>query len=216
MYKVADIKPSEVFTTYPALETIYNEAVEIHKTAQTGVPCHAEPLTPQELMTFIVYVYHLHSPLVRENSIHKRRRQALERVGHETNDKSSEALLHLIIGANEFVNRLALIFCKYENSVAWTELCSIQDILDDVFLTLKVESEGTEKKSANEMLKIKLEVNAKAEGLRTKMRQLSTELFIGDNALLNLSASQILLEERKKIITPERFVAAQKEKNGKK
>jgi len=213
MYKLSDVPVKQLFATYPELEVIYDEAATIHKSTGSTLIEHS-PLSKEELMYFIVLSYHLHSKLARESSIHKRRRQALSGIGIEITEKSSQGLVALVLGKNEFVNRLALIFCKYENSPAWIELCAIQDILDDVFLTLKLESEGTEKKSANEMLKIKLEVNAKAESLRQKSKQLSAELFMGDSNLNNLSASQMLLEERIKIITPERFVKAQREKHG--
>ena len=211
MYKILEVEPKEILKTYRELETIYNESVTIYKSIGLNTVSH-NPLDKESLMWFIVAVYHLQSPFVRESSIHKRRKQALEKLGYSVTTASDKELLELVVGKNEFVNRLALIFCKYENSPAWIELCATQDILDDVFLTLKLESEGTDKKSANEMLKIKLEVNSKAEGLRQKMRSLSNELFAGDNSLNNLSASQILLEERIKIITPERFVKAQKQK----
>lgn len=211
MYSIADVKPKEIFKKYPELKNVYDEAINIY-TSVSDKEINHEPLSPQELMWFIVGVYHLKSALIRESSIHKRRRQALSQLGYEIKQDSDKALVSLVVGQSEFVNRLALIFCKYENSPAWIELCATQDILDDVFLTLKLESEGTDKKSANEMLKIKLEVNTKAEGLRLKMRQLSNELFVGDSALNNYSASQILLEERIKVITPERFVRAQKDK----
>jgi len=207
-YRLREIPVKSLFTEYPDLEEIYNEAKMMN-----GSASH-KPISPQELMAFIVYSYDLQSPIVREASIHKRRLEALNLIDYivrtEEDFAEKPELVQFVTGANPFVNRLALHYCKLQNSVDWMELCRLQDILDDVDLTLKSESEGTGSKSANEMLKIKLDIMEKSQKIRDKMRFLATGLFMADANLSNYSASHMILEKRKAIITPERYVSAKR------
>jgi hypothetical protein len=139
----------------------------------------------------------------------------MELIGYpmKTEDdlKKRHELIQFVTGTNDFVNRLALHYCKLQNNFDWMELCSLQDLLDDVDLTLKQESEGAGNKSANEMLKIKLDIREKSKKTRDEMRTISTVLFMNDSQLINYAASQMILEKRKPIITPERFVAKKRE-----
>ncbi len=209
-YQLRDIKLKDTFLEYPALEEIYNEVYILWGEK----PEHA-PLTKQELMAFIVYAYDLQSPLCQEPSIHKRRAKSMELIGYpvitEADFKGKTEQVSLIVGSNEFVNRLALHYCKLQNSFDWIELCSLQDILDDVDITLKSESAGTEKKSAQEILKLKLEIRQKSKGTRDEMRTLASGLFMNDVNLLNFAASHVILEKRKPLIIPERIVAKKRE-----
>ena len=204
-YKLREVQAPDLFRVYPELEQIHYEAKLIHGSAEHS------PLSPQELMAFVVYAYDLKSPIVQVPSIHRRRAEALELVGYpmKTEDdlRKYRAYIQFVTGTNDFVNRLALQYCKLQNTFDWMELCSLQDLLDDVDLTLKQESEGTEKKSAQEILKLKLEIRDKSTKTRNEMKALATSLFLNDVNLISYAASQIILEKRKPIITPERYVA---------
>jgi hypothetical protein len=213
-YNLTNIKG--LLDAYPDLKTIYREAVSMHPSNELPIN---DFLTADEIMAFVVHSYHLQSDLVRkEPSSHKRRQQALFTIGYTIKTaediEKNPALVELIVGRNDFVNRLALHFCKFENSIDWIELCSLQDIMDDVELTLRSESEGTDKKSAQEILKLKLEIREKATKTRAEMRNLAINLFSNDVRLLDYAASHMILEKRTRIISPESYSAAYLEAAG--
>lgn len=216
-WDVKSTPTNELFSTYPDIEIMY---LEVNAMMQgTGIKTIHTPLSPQEIMAFIIYAYHLRSPLVTAfPSIHKRRLEALRCVGYTPvsvqGQQPDKNLMDIIVGANDYVNRLALHFCKFENNYAWITLCREQDILDDVLLTLKQESDGTEKKSAQEILKIKLDIRQKAQDVESKIERLSQELFRDDHNLLNFAASHILLEKRR-MITPEDMAIISKDRKEK-
>ena len=209
-YKLDQVKLPELLKVYPELEEIYYEAVSIH-----GTDVKHEPLRKTEVMAFIVLSYDINSPLAKEASIHKRRHQALGIIGYNlTSDKDfqeQKGAAKLISGDNLFINRLALHYCKLQNSFDWSELCTLQDSLDDVDYTLKSESVGAGNKSANEMLNIKLTIREKSKKTRDEMRAIASSLFRDDIHLLDYTASQMVLEKRKSLITPENIVARQRE-----
>jgi hypothetical protein len=193
----------------------YNDLFQLYSETQSlladGSPLHPG-LSAEQVTALAVYTYHQGSPLISEASMHKRRLEALRLLSFIIIDAKDlqrhSELGPYIVGANPFVNHLAIRFCKFEpNSFEWTELCRKQDMLDDVFLTLKEEQMGTEKKSANEILKIKLEIELKAEGLQNRIRELAKSFFKGDTNLLSLISLNQILEQRKAILTPERYVS---------
>lgn len=197
----------KVFDLYPELQKIYQEVVQMQ-----SEPPQYEPLHAGQLMQFIVFSYDLNSPIAREASIYKRRAEALKMIGIPLATAGDvEKYRAFIGGQNSFVNHLAIHFCKLQNSFDWIELCSLQDILDDVDRTLKEETEGTEKKSAQEILKLKLEIREKSQKLREEMRSIAQRLFFNDGELLNFSAAHSILEKRIAIISPERLVAKDRE-----
>lgn len=194
------LSDKDFLKTYPELLTIYSEV----ESMQTG---GHEPLTKAQVIKFTCLSYHLHSPIARESSIHQRRKEALAFLGFPIITKQdfedNKEIVSLITGSNTFVNRLAIHFCKFENNIDWAELCSLQDMLDDVYLTLKEETEGTDKKSAQEILKLKIEIRSKAQPLREQMRSISQQLFQNDTNLINYSAAHMVLEKRKRLLMPE-------------
>lgn len=213
-YNLANIKG--LLNQYSGLKLIYQEAVAMCQSEQ--LEKIANVLNEDEIMAFVIHSYHLQSPLAKEPSIHTRRQKALAEIGYsvKTADdiKDNPELVKLIVGRNDFVNRLALHFCKFENSIDWMELCALQDIMDDVTLTLKQESEGTDKKSAQEILKLKLDIREKATKTRAEMHSLATTIFNNDMHLLDYAASHMILEKRIRILSPENFVKAVKAADG--
>lgn len=205
---------SQLFKTYPVLEAIYNEAVELHEVADKEAE---HPLSKEELMGFIVLSYHVHSSLAKELSIHKKRQQALAEFGYviktEKDIQEHPELAALIVGRNEFVNRLGLHFAKQENLFDWIELCRLSDMLDDVYLALK-EDAGSGKLSVTELLLKKTKLESETEPIRLKIKQIAQSIFSGDDNLLNLTASHVILEKRIKIISPENFCKALKDADG--
>ncbi len=202
-----------LFTTYPELERVYKDCMEICSVAE--LPTEHEPLTKEELMMLITYSYHLHSPIIKEISIHKRRQIALGMIGYELKTekdfKDNPELFSFIIGKNEFVNRLALVFCKYENSYDWLEICRISELIDDSFLLLKEEAASKGSKSATEIQIKKFEMDKIADPYRQKIRQLSQNLFQNDNDLISFAASTLLLEKRKRLLVPEDIASLTKD-----
>lgn len=211
-YNVSEAKG--LFKTYPNLKSIYEEVCEIHESAGEEVE---HPLTEEELLAFIVLSYHIKSPLSRELSIHKKRQMALTELGYtiktEQDINSNPELAKLIIGRNQFVNRLALHFAKGENSFDWLELCRLSDMLDDVFLALKEDASGS-KLSSTELLLKKTKLESETEPIRLRIKQLAQTIFAGDDNLLNLTASHVILEQRIRILSPESYAKAMKAADG--
>lgn len=204
---------NQLFLEYPILKTIYSEAVELHLASGESVE-HA-PLSNEQLMMFIVYSYWEHSEIAPTPSIHQRRQQALTLLGFELTTeeqmKDNRNLVAMIIGASEFNNRLALHFCKMHNNIDWIELCRLQDIVDDTFLALKEEAPESEKgkqMTATELLIKKVQLEEKMKPIRETMRQLAASIFSGDKDLLSMAASHLILEKRRRIITPEHYAQA--------
>lgn len=139
--------------------------------------------------------------------MHKRRAQVLEHLGFQLGKDVSEEMAQLITMQNLFVNRLALHFCKNENNFKWIELIRKQEMLDDVWLVLKEETAGTEKKSAVEILSQKQKVDKQSKETVADIMQLSNELFAGDVDLVDYVSSQVIAEKRVALITPERVAA---------
>ncbi len=207
-WKIKDLPITDLFKTFPDLLQLYNEVLEIMGDAEQP----HEGLSKEQITALVVYTYHLQSPLVQqEASIHKRRFKALQLLGINIADVESDPNAKYIIGNNTFLNRLAIQLCKLEENFDWLELCRKTEILDDLYLTLKMEMGGTDKKSANDIMKIKLDIDAKAEHLKTTIRQLSHNIFRADDNLLNFVASQEIIEKRRPLITPERAAARQRE-----
>lgn len=200
--------PSELFTIYNDLFQLYSE---VHLLCGRPKDPHKH-ITKEQIISLVVYTYHINSPLVQqEASIHKRRYKALTLMGIEIKEPIEKSQhFNYIIGNNTFLNRLALQFCKLEDNFKWIELIRKSEMADDIFLTLKLEMQGAGAKSANDIMKIKLDIEAKAEGLQNRIQQLASEIFRQDSNLLNMVASHEILEKRKAIITPERFVSSKK------
>lgn len=215
-YDLRSTPIDQVFSKYNDLFQLYQGTYAfVEKSNDSPHP----GLSAEQAMCMVVYSYHQSSPLVRQYaSMHQRRKEALklleftiERAEDLVRNKD---IIQYIRGSNRFVNHLAIQFCKFEpNSHKWIELCRKQDVLDDVFLALKTDTEGTEKKSAVELLTLKLTLESKAEGLQTRINQLASEIFAGDDNLSLMAAAHDILEKRKAILTPERAVAAKKMKN---
>ena len=208
-FKTLDHK-DKLFNLYPELLNIYEDSVSIYDD-----DINHKPLSKEELMMFIVYSYHLKSPIVKEPSIHKRRQMALGLIGYDikTEKDFSEQpeLLSFIIGTNQFVNRLAIIFCKFENNYDWMELNRLQELVDDSALLLKEEAAASKNKSASEMQIIKFNMEKQSEPYRQKIRQLAQQIFQNDTNLLSFAASTLLLEKRRRLITPEDIASMPKD-----
>lgn len=199
---------SELFVKFNDLFQLYNEVFLL-----CGRPSEPhEGISKEQIVSLVVYTYHINSPLVQqEASIHKRRYKALTLLGIEVKEPLEKSpYLPYVVGDNTFLNRLALQFCKLEDNFKWIELVRKSEMSDDIFLTLKLEMAGSGNKSANDIMKIKLDIEAKAEGLQNRIQQLASEIFRNDSHLLNIAASHEILEKRKAIITPERFVSSKK------
>ena len=207
----------KLFEVYPDLYVLYSEVLSF---AWKGKATPHKGLTAEQAVALVVYSYHHTSPLVKQfASMHQRRKEALKLLAYtienEADLKKQPEIVTYILGANGFINHLAIRLCKFEpNSHKWVELCRKQDMLDDVFLSLKEELGGTEKKSAAEMLSIKIKLEQQAEGLQHRINQLAAEIFTGDSELTLMAAAHDIIEKRKAILVPER--QAEKQKLGRK
>ncbi len=212
-YDLRSTPIDDLFTKYPDLYVLYSEVLSF---AWKGKATPHKGLTAEQAIALVVYSYHHTSPLVKQfASMHQRRKEALKLLSYtienEADLKKQPEIVTYIIGGNSFVNHLAIQLCKFEpHSHKWIELCRKQDMLDDVFLTLKEEFGGTEKKSATEILSLKLKLEQQAEGLQGRINQLAAEMFTGDAELTLMAAAHDILEKRKPIISVGRYVAKKK------
>ena len=138
----------KLFEVYPDLYVLYSEVISF---AWKGKATPHKGLTAEQAVALVVYSYHHTSPLVKQfASMHERRREALKLLSYTIEtaadlQKKAEYVPY-ILGANPFINHLAIHLCKFEkNSHKWIELCRKQDMLDDVFMTLKEEIGGDRK-----------------------------------------------------------------------
>jgi len=213
-YNLRETPIDDLFSVYPELYALYSETLAI---LGKGKQSPHKGLTAEQAVALVVYSYHHTSPLVKQfASMHERRKEALKLLSYTIETakdlERQPEIVTYIIGANPFINHLAISLCKFEpNSHKWIELCRKQDMLDDVFLTLKEEIGGTEKKSAAEMLSIKMKLEEQAEGLQRRINQLASEMFTGDSELTLMAAAHDILEKRKPIISVGRHVAKKRE-----
>lgn len=190
----------QVMDKFDDLRVIYEEAVSLYL-GKLNVPLSADVI-----MRMVVYAYHIKSPYAIETNIHIRRQRALIEAGIKFTDaKPSDDIVGVIMGINPFINYLALHFCKFENNMKWMTLCNKLDLLQDSILLMKEESGGTEKKSATDIFNVKLRNENLIDGIRGQIEQLSAQVFINDADLINYAYSARILEQRKRINTPERF-----------
>lgn len=207
----------QIFTAYPDLFKLYEETCSLLNYAPYRNPenCPHAPLSGEEICMLVVYVYHQKSPLIDTASMYARRGLALKKMGIviTEDDLNKPSIFPFIAGSNSFLNHLAIRFCKLEpNAFDWLELCRLLDVIDDIYLTLKMEQYGTEKKGANEILKIKLDIDEKSRNFRDRASVLSKKIFAGDSELINLVGEHNIFEKRMALITPERVVRKERER----
>lgn len=146
------------------------------------------------LIRYIVYVYHMKSPLaLNEPDIKRRKLMALEILGFK--DDLSEELQKLVTNTDAVANYAKIQFIKFENSLDWLELVQYQEAYYQIVSSLTDSDAGN--KSAADLAKTKLAVVKEMKGIKSDIDTLSQKIFKGDTDLKNFVASY--LEEEKMV-----------------
>jgi hypothetical protein len=207
-YPIDKIPEAQLFSRLPLLKTIFAETSEMCEDKKWQ-----DYISSEQLMRYIVYVYHRKSPLTEIADIIIRKKTALELVGIDlrTSDKivESKTLFSAIILAHhEFTGYLALNFLKFENNLKWTQLVRVMEAWEDAMYQMQQDPEGTDKKSAVEIAEKKTALYKGSQMYRTDIDRLSAELMQEDMALQNVLSSHLFIEKRRRrLLTPEDYAS---------
>lgn len=163
-------------------------------------------MTPDQILRYIILVYHMKSPLVQdEEDIMWRKKTAMKLCGIPTDDKGffSPFINGVIANRNPNSVNLIMRFLKFESNLDWVELCSLTELLYDYQRIISEESVGTKGKSSADVIDRKLAARTKTHGLRTEIKALSVTLFQGDIDLMNYVGSTVVKEDIRQRLTPE-------------
>lgn len=218
-YAVYSTPDSKLFASIPILKDIYTDSLEY--VSQSKSPESLEKamawqnyMTPEQLMKYIVYVYHRKSPLAeRIAHIVTRKKTALELVGLNLPklDKSEDAkpvIQSMIISHHELCNHLALNFLKFENNIKWMQLVRAMEAWEDALFQMQQESEGTKSKSAVDIAAVKTKLYQGAKQYQDDINRLAAELMQEDISLSNVISGHLFIEKnRKRLIVPEDYAS---------
>lgn len=163
-------------------------------------------LTPNQIVRYIVLVYHIKSPLIQyETDILWRKKRAMLLAGAEVNAKGffSQWVNQVIGNINSYSRSLVMRFLRFEDSIDWVELCSLTELYFDYQQVISEETVGTDKKSSADIMDKKLAARTKSKGLKDEMKALSVSLFRDDVDLMNYVGSTITKEDIRSRLTPE-------------
>jgi len=159
------------------------------------------PFNKSLVLKYIVYCYDMGSPLASEKDLGRRKDQAFELAGYETNKKGDWVLdeVHDIRkNKNEIVNRMILRYCRMQKEFKWPLLSTLLEqyhkVLEDVLLG--------EKPSKDPLKAVK------------DIEDLSDEIFMKDKNLV-VSAEEVIEEEKGDIVVSYPEYMARKIKSGK-
>ena len=197
MYEVKDLPlDKKVLTEYPDLSEMFYDLREQFNSFKE--------LTGDQVLRYIILVYHFNSPLVQSKAdLMWRKKQAMMLAGVPTNKDGffGEEAMQIIANLNIPAIDLKMRFVRSENNMDWVELCAFTEVYFDYIRTLSDQSVGN--KTASEIFKVKQAIIKESEGLKTKIDTLSNKVFKGDVDLANYVGSTIVKDERRLRISPE-------------
>jgi hypothetical protein len=189
-YNVLIPKEESVLETYPDLAAIFEDMRE----QLIGI----EGMKADEIVRYIVLVYHIKSPLIaREENIIWRKKRAMLILGKTLDPKGffAEPINKIIANQNQNIIDLKMRFLKFENNLTWLQLCNTLDLFFECQRIIGMAITGEGKKSEDELMKIRLSTQKDAEVLESKLEKLAGNLFVGDLDLLNFVGSAIVKED---------------------
>jgi len=208
-YPVHSIKLEDLLTEIPLLNDIFEETMMSYNDRDW-----MRFITAEQLMAYMVYVYHRKSPLAdRIADIITRKKTALELVGidlraMDNNQLAKPIFSSIVLSHHEFANHLALNFLKFENNLKWMQLVRAMEAWEDALFQMQQESEGTKNKSAVDIAAVKTKLYQGAKQYQDDINRLSNELMQEDMALQNAMASHLFVEKRRRrLITPEDYAS---------
>lgn len=206
-YPIHTIPPAQLFLKQPFLEAIFAETLEQYEDKKWE-----EFISSEQLMRYVVYVYHRKSPLAeRLGDISLRKKTALELCGidlkeMDKDERSKVFFTNLILSHHLFTSALSLNFLKFENNLKWTQLVRAMEAWEDVLFQMQQDPEGTEKKSSVEIAKIKTDLYKNAQLYRQDIDRLSAELMQEDMQLQNALSGHLFIQKRKRrLLIPEDY-----------
>jgi hypothetical protein len=196
-----------VLDTYPDLAAIFD--------GMRDTFLFIEGMTVDQMVRYIVLVYHIKSPLIqREEDLMSRKKRAALLIGCTTDDKGyfTEKVNEIIANRNTFSVDLILRFLRFEDNFDWVELCALTEFYYDYQKVISAETAVGGKKDAADIMDKKMAARIKSKGLKDEMKALSATLFRGDVDLMNFVGSTIVKEDIKKNLTPESRALAKAKK----
>ena len=197
-------KNKDVLNAYPDLNNIFSGITDwVGKYSLTEF---------DEFVRYLILVYHQKSPFAQNISdTIKRKVEVLVYLGikPDAKGKFSDNIDRLIYVRDESVAYITIQFIKYENDRMWAKYCVNCELYwRAMFLTMK---EGeSDKKGADEVLKVQLENKKKLSDVEREMEAQESVIFSDDKDVANYVPSY--LEEEKKLkIFPEDFVLTKQE-----
>lgn len=161
------------------------------------------------LIRYTVLVYHRYSPFaVNEQNIVKRKIDVCEFIGQSP---TKEYVSKVIANENKFANTTAIHFLKQENSIDWFELQQYLEAYYQIMQALTDDSGDNEKKTVQDIAKIKLGIVKEMKQIKQEIDLLSTKIFNDDTNLLNYVERYQREEEANFVIlSPEDFVKSKR------
>ena len=161
------------------------------------------------LIRYTVLVYHRYSPFaVNEQNIVKRKIDVCEFIGQSP---TKEYVSKVISNENKFANTTAIHFLKQENSIDWFELQQYLEAYYQIMQALTDDSGDNEKKTVQDIAKIKLGIVKEMKQIKQEIDILSTKIFNDDTNLLNYVERYQREEEANFVVlSPEDFVRSKR------
>lgn len=161
------------------------------------------------LIRYTVLVYHRYSPFaINEQNIVKRKIDVCEFIGQSP---TKEYVSKVIANENKFANTTAIHFLKQENSIDWFELQQYLEAYYQIMQALTDDSGDNEKKTVQDIAKIKLGIVKEMKQIKQEIDLLSTKIFNDDTNLLNYVERYQREEEANFVVlSPEDFVKSKR------
>lgn len=164
-------------------------------------------VTTDQLVRYIIYCYHFHSPIAREDNLLLRKRDALLLSGVEPNESGNYApeIMKIVSHSDEAANYCIMHFLKHENKLDWIELQAKLSVYYQVLELLMAESQLAGTKTVEDVMDKKLSVSKKLSEIKSDIDKLKSVAFNKDSEYVNLITSFEELENEL-ILYPEQFV----------
>lgn len=176
-----------VMVKFPELYQIFQE----YEKQSFEIPA----MTTDQIVRYIIYVYHKRSPLVKKISdIFQRKYQALVYVG--VRDFEKDYIKAFYTNENQHVVNAIMLFLKFEADMDYMALT----MQTETYYNWNQAIASDSSKSAD--MKNNTTIFKTIRELREEIERLAEKVFHGDTNLVDFVAQQKVLSERKKI-TPE-------------
>lgn len=177
MYNVMEIPDgTSVIDAFPEFK-IYNEFSDTLELEEQGVDVDL-------LMRYIILLYDHHSPLKQHANLIKRKLEAAQMAGFETNSEGyfEEVVDAAMKGLNPLVNKMIIRFCRMQGSSIYSALVTVNEAYN-YKLQLTLSAPGDHKnKSEIELEKIKGQLWDQAKAMLVDIERLTRDLISEDNS----------------------------------